>query len=412
MSLIGTWIQIVAVTWLVYRLTNSALMLGIVGFSGQIPLFVIAPFAGVLADKSSRHKLLLYTQSLALIQALVLSLLVFTESIQIWQLIVLSVVLGIINAFDMPIRQAFVVEMIDNKKEDLGNAIAFNSSMVNAARLIGPSIAGILIATVGEGWCFLINAVSFLAVVISLLRMKVVPVLSKLPQSKVLEQLSEGFRYTFGFPPIRYLITLLGIVSLMSTSVTLLAPVIAKKYLGGGADTFGFLMSAYGSGALLGAFYLLNKKSVIGLGRLIGIAVTTFGASLIVFSFSRVFVLSVVILALAGLGMMLQIASTNTLLQTLSEESKRGRVMSFYSMAFRGMSPFGSLLAGGLGSSISAPGAIFLSGSVCLGGAVYYFIKLPVIRRIVKPIYQSMGILPEIAEAVEQATNPTIKSTK
>ncbi len=402
----------VAVTWLVYRLTNSALMLGIVGFSGQLPLFVIAPFAGVLADKSSRHKLLLYTQSLALIQALVLSLLVFTGAIQIWQLIVLSVVLGIINAFDMPIRQAFVVEMIDNKKEDLGNAIAFNSSMVNAARLIGPSIAGILIATVGEGWCFLINAVSFLAVVISLLRMKIVPVLSNLPESKVLQQLSEGFRYTFGFAPIRYLITLLGIVSLMSTSVTLLAPVIAKKYLGGGADTFGFLMSAYGSGALLGAFYLLNKKSILGLGRLIGIAVTTFGVSLIIFSFSRVFVLSVIILALAGLGMMLQIASTNTLLQTLSEESKRGRVMSFYSMAFRGMSPFGSLLAGGLGSSISAPGAIFLSGSVCLAGAVYYFIKLPVIRRIVKPIYQSMGILPEIAEAVEQATNPTIKSAE
>ena len=409
LSLVGTWIQQVAVTWLVYRLTNSAFMLGIVGFSGQLPLFVIAPFAGVLADKSNRHKLLLYTQSLALLQALILSILVFTEAIQIWQLIVLSVILGIINAFDMPIRQAFVVEMIDNKKEDLGNAIAFNSSMVNAARLVGPSVAGILIATVGEGWCFLINAISFFAVVISLLKMKVEPLTLKPRESKVLRQLSEGFKYTFGFAPIRYLIILLSVVSLMSTSITLLAPVIAKEYLGGGADTFGFLMSAYGSGALLGAFYLLNKKNVLGLGKIIGMAVSLFGVSLIIFSFSRMFAVSVVIMAAAGLGMMLQIASTNTLLQTLSEETKRGRVMSFYSMAFRGMSPFGSLIAGGLGSSIGAPAAILASGAVCLTSAVVYLIKLPVIRNMVRPIYRSMGILPQIAEGVEQATNPTIK---
>jgi MFS family permease len=409
LSLIGTWIQQVAVTWLVYRLTDSAFMLGIVGFSGQLPLFIIAPFAGVLADKSNRHKLLLYTQTLALLQALVLSVLVFTEAVQIWQLIILSVILGIINAYDMPIRQAFVVEMIDNKKEDLGNAIAFNSSMVNAARLIGPSIAGILIATVGEGWCFLINAVSFFAVVVSLLKMKIEPVTLKSRGTSILRQLSEGFKYTFGFAPIRYLIILLSVVSLMSTSATLLAPVIAKVYLGGGADTFGFLMSAYGSGALLGAFYLLNKRNVLGLGRLIGIAVSVFGTSLMLFSFSRMFIFSIIFMALAGLGMMLHIASTNTMLQTLSDESKRGRVMSFYSMAFRGMSPFGSLLAGGLGSSISAPAAIFLSGSVCLVSAGLYFMKLPVIRNIVRPIYESMGILPQIAEGVEQATNPTVK---
>jgi MFS family permease len=409
LSLIGTWIQQVAVTWLVYRLTNSAMMLGIVGFSGQLPLFVIAPFAGVLADKANRHKLLLYTQSLALVQALVLSFLVFTDVIQIWQLIILSVILGIINAFDMPVRQAFVVEMIDNKKEDIGNAIAFNSSMVNAARLVGPSIAGILIATVGEGWCFLINAVSFLAVVISLLKMDVKPLHRKVKETKVFKELSEGFKYTFGFAPIRYLITLLSVVSLMSTSITLLAPVIAKEYLGGGADTFGFLMSAYGTGALVGAFYLLNKKSVLGLGKVIGFAVLLFGLSMVVFSFSRVFLFSLILMAFAGMGMMLDVASTNTLLQTLSEESKRGRVMSFYAMAFRGMSPFGSLLAGGLGSTIGAPAAILMSGSVCIVSGGVYMMKLPVIRSIVRPIYQSMGILPQIAEAVEQATNPTIK---
>ena len=409
LSLIGTWIQQVAVTWLVYRLTNSAFMLGIVGFSGQLPLFVIAPFAGVLADKANRHKLLLYTQTLALIQASVLSFLVFTESIQIWQLIVLSVILGIINAFDMPVRQAFVVEMIDNKKEDLGNAIAFNSSMVNAARLVGPSVAGILIATAGEGWCFLINAISFLAVVVSLLKMEVEPLRHKIKESKVFKELSEGFKYTFGFAPIRYLIILLSVVSLMSTSITLLAPVIAKEYLGGGADTFGFLMSAYGTGALVGAFYLLNKKNVLGLGKLIGFAVILFGVSLIIFSFSRIFFLSLSIMAFAGMGMMLDVASTNTLLQTLSEENKRGRVMSFYSMAFRGMSPFGSLLAGGIGSAVGAPAAILMSGSVCVIGGGFYLTKLPVIRKLVRPIYQSMGILPQIAEGVEQATNPTVK---
>jgi MFS family permease len=410
LSLIGTWIQQVAVTWLVYRLTNSAFMLGIVGFSGQLPLFVIAPFAGVLADKANRHKLLLYTQTLALIQASVLSFLVFTESIQIWQLIVLSVILGIINAFDMPVRQAFVVEMIDNKKEDLGNAIAFNSSMVNAARLVGPSIAGILIATAGEGWCFLINAISFLAVVVSLLKMEVEPLRHKIKESKVFKELSEGFKYTFGFAPIRYLIILLSVVSLMSTSITLLAPVIAKEYLGGGADTFGFLMSAYGTGALVGAFYLLNKKNVLGLGKLIGFAVILFGMSLIIFSFSRIFFLSLSIMAFAGMGMMLDVASTNTLLQTLSEENKRGRVMSFYSMAFRGMSPFGSLLAGGIGSAVGTPAAILMSGSVCVVGGGFYLTKLPVIRKLVRPIYQSMGILPQIAEGVEQATNPTVKT--
>jgi len=409
LSLIGTWIQQVAVTWLVYRLTNSAFMLGIVGFSGQLPLFILAPFAGVLADKSNRHKLLLYTQILALLQALMLSVLVFTEAIQIWQIIILSIILGVINAFDMPIRQAFVFEMIDNKKEDLGNAIALNSSMVNLTRLIGPSIAGILIATAGEGWCFLVNAVSFFAVVVSLLKMKVEPVSFTQQNSNVLQQMSEGIKYTFGFAPIRYLIILLSIVSLLSTSITLLAPVIAKEYLGGGADTFGFLMSAYGTGALLGAFYLLNKKTVLGLGRLIAIAVALFGIVLILFSFSRIFLLSTLLMAFAGLGTMLHTASTNTLLQTISEENKRGRVMSFYSMAFRGMSPFGSLLAGGLGGIISAPGAILLSGSVCFASAVLCFIKLPVIRNMVRPIYQSMGILPEIVEGVEQASNPPVK---
>jgi MFS family permease len=403
LSLIGTWLQMVALTWLVYQLTNSALMLGIVGFSGQLPMFIVAPFAGVFADRWNRHKMLLLTQSLALVQALILSFLVFTNLIQIWQIIVLSILLGVINAFDMPIRQAFVKDMIEGHTEDVGNAIALNSSMVNAARLIGPSIAGILIATAGEGWCFLVNSISFLAVVISLLKMEIDYVPHPAKELKVFSELKEGFKYTFNFPPIKYLILLLASVSLMSTSITLLAPVIAKKYLLGGADTYGFLIGAFGSGALIGAVYLLNKKNVLGLGRLIGFAVFVFGLSIMFIGFSRMFILSLILMLTAGSGMMLHLASTNTLLQTISEESKRGRVMSFYTMGFRGMSPFGSLIAGGLGSLIGAPVTLLISGLACAAGAVLYLRKLPAIRPLIRPIYESLGILPQIAEGVQNA---------
>jgi MFS family permease len=409
LSLIGTWIQQVAMTWLVYRITNSAFMLGIVGFSGQIPLFIITPLAGVFADRWNRHKMLLYTQTLALIQALVLSVLVFTEVVHIWQLIVLSILLGTINAFDMPIRQAFVSDMIDDKKEDLGNAIALNSSMVNAARLVGPSIAGILIATVGEGWCFLINSLSYIAVVISLLKMDIqfIPVWKK--ESKIIQELKDGFKYTFGFTPIMYLILLLAVVSLMSNSLTLLAPVFAKEYLHGDASTFGFLMAGYGSGALIGAVYLLNKRTVLGLGKLIAYAVILLSVSMVVISFSRVFILSVLLMLTSGTGMMLHIASVNTLLQTISEESKRGRVMSFYAMAFRGMSPFGSLIGGGLGGWIGASLTVFIGGIACLGSALFYLSKLPLIRPLVVPIYESLGILPQVAKGVQQAVDNEAK---
>lgn len=403
LSLIGTWLQMVALTWLVYQLTNSALMLGIVGFSGQLPMFIVSPFAGVFADRWNRHKMLLLTQSLALVQALILSFLVFTNLIEIWQIIVLSIFLGMINAFDMPIRQAFLKDMIEGHTEDVGNAIALNSSMVNAARLVGPSIAGILIATVGEGWCFLVNSISFLAVVISLLKMEIHFVPHPAKELKVFTELKEGFKYTFNFPPIKYLILLLASVSIMSTSITLLAPVIAKKYLLGGADTYGFLIAAFGSGALISAIYLLNKKNVLGLGRLIGVAVFIFGISMILLGFSRMFLLSLFIMLTAGSGMMLHLASTNTLLQTISEESKRGRVMSFYTMGFRGMSPFGSIIAGGLGSLIGAPATLLISGFICVTGSALFFRKLPAIRPLVKPIYENLGILPQLAEGVQSA---------
>lgn len=405
LSLVGTWLQMVALTWLVYKLTNSAFMLGIVGFSGQIPMFLVSPFAGVFADRWNRHKMLLITQSLALLQALVLSILVFTDLIDIWHIILLSIFLGIINAIDMPIRQAFVFDMIENHKEDVGNAVALNSSMVNAARLVGPSIAGILIATVGEGWCFLVNSLSFTAVVISLLKMKVEFKPKTLKKLNVKNELKEGFNYAFKFIPIRYLILLLASVSIFSTAVTILAPVFAKEYLKGDADIYGFLIGAFGSGALLGAVYLLNKRTVLGLGKLIVFAVFTFGLSMIVFSFSRIFILSLIMMFTAGTGMMLHVASTNTLLQTISEETKRGRVMSFYTMAFRGMSPFGSLIAGSLGSLIGAPFALIISGTVCIVGALTFAKSLPILRPLVKPIYEDLGILPSLANGVQSASD-------
>ena len=405
LSLIGTWLQIVALSWLVYRLTNSALMLGIVGFAGQMPMFIVAPFAGVFADRWNRHKLLLITQSLAIVQALLLTTLVFLEIIQIWQIIVLSVLLGIINAFDMPIRQAFVFDMIEDHKEDIGNAIAMNSSMVNAARLAGPSIAGILIATVGEGWCFLANALSFVAVVISLLRMNIKYKPKTVKEFKILNELKDGFKYSFSFKPIKNLILLLAAVSLVSTSVTLLAPVFAKNYLRGGADTYGFLIGAHGTGALLGAVYLLNKKNVLGLGKLIAMAVTLFGTSLVLFSFSREFILSILLMFTAGSGMMIHLASTNTLLQTVSEESKRGRVMSLYSMAFRGMAPFGSLIAGSLGSLIGPPETLVLCGVVSLCGAGIFYLNLPRFSKFIQPVYEKLGIVPKIVEDEQGSVN-------
>jgi len=404
LSLIGTWIQMVAVIWLVYKMTNSAFILGVVGFSGQIPLFIIAPFAGVIADRWDKKRILLITQSMALVQALILSILVFTQVVMIWHLIALSIFLGIINAFDMPVRQAFVVDMLDNKKQDLGNAIALNSSMVNGARLIGPSIAGILIATVGDGWCFAINCLSYLAVIISLLRMEIIIIPKKRSQSQVITQLKHGFSYTFGFKPIKYLILLLALVSLIGTPMTLLAPVFAKDFLYGNASTFGFLMSAYGTGALIGAVYLLNKKNVLGLGKLIAFAVMVFGAGMIAFALSRALWLSLIIMMFSGMGMMLHVASTNTLLQTISEENKRGRVMSFYAMAFRGMSPFGSLIGGSLAGLIGAPVTLILGGAGCIIGVVVYFRKLPSMRPYVRPIYERMGILPEVATSVEKAS--------
>ncbi len=391
-SLIGTWLQLTAVSWLVFRLTHSSFLLGVVGFTSRIPTFLFASFAGVLVDRWNRHRLLVATQVFSMIQALILAVLVLTDTIAVWHIIALSFFLGLVNAFDVPVRQSFVVDMIE-RREDLGNAIALNSSMVNGARLVGPAVAGILIATLGEGMCFLLNGLSFVAVIAALLAMRIAPKARDGPKTPLWRGLTEGYRYAFGFAPIRSLLLLLALVSFMGMPYTVLMPVFAGKILHGGPQTLGFLLGATGVGALAATMFLASRRSVLGLGRIIAIAPALFGMGLIAFSFSRLFLLSEILMVVTGFGMMVQMTSTNTVLQTIVDEDKRGRVMSFYTMAFMGMVPFGSLFAGSLASAIGAPETTMVGGISCILGSVFFVKKLPALRKMVRPIYVERGII-------------------
>ena len=410
-SLIGTWMQRIALPWLVYRLTDSPVLLGVVGFVGQLPTFLLAPFAGVLIDHWNRYHILIATQVLAMIQAFILTFLFFAGAVEIWQIILLGIFLGVVNAFDMPARQALVVEMVDSR-EDLGNAIALNSSMVNGARLLGPSIAGALIAATGEGICFLVNGISYFFVIASLLWMKLSPRAIKAQNTHVLRGLKEGLSYAFGFAPMRAIILLLGLVSLMGMPYTVLLPVFAKEVLHGGSHTFGFLMGASGIGALVGALYLASRKSVLGLGKVMPLSAALFGFGLVVFSLSRHFMLSLVFMFITGVGMMMQMASSNTILQTIVEDDKRGRVMSFYTVAFMGTAPFGSLLAGGLASRLGAPNTLIIGGISCILGAVIFTSKLSDLRKRIHPIYVKLGIIPEVASGIQTTTELTVPPEK
>ena len=404
-SMIGTWMTRIATSWLVYRLTGSAMLLGIVGFSGQIPSFLLAPFAGVFVDRWNRHKLLVWTQVLALIQSLALAILTFAGVIQVWHIIALSVFQGLINAFDMPARQTFLIQLIEDR-EDLPNAIALNSSLVNGTRLIGPSIAGVIIAVVGEAWCFMIDAVSYIAVIGSLLAMtisaaEVERVVRKL---NVGEQLKEGWNYIYTNPAISKILLLLAIVSLVGMPYTVLMPIFANDILHGGPYTLGFLMAASGTGALTGALFLAARKSVLGLGRFVPRMAAVFGAGLIAFSFSRLISLSLILMFVTGLGFMVQMAVSNTLIQTIVDEDKRGRVMSFYTMAFMGTAPFGSLLAGSVAERIGAPYTLLIGGVGCILGAIWFERALPRLRQFVRPIYKEKGIIPEMQSGVLNAS--------
>jgi MFS family permease len=391
-SLIGTWMTRIATAWLVYRLTGSALLLGAVSFAGQIPTFLFAPFAGVVVDRLNRRHVLVWTQALSMVQSLLLAGLTFSGRITIHWILALSVMQGIINAFDMPGRQAFMVQMVE-ERGDLSNAIAINSSMVNVARLIGPSLAGMIIAVSGEGWCFLIDGISYMAVIASLIAMRIHVSAVRRVFASPLTELKEGWTYVSGFLPIRTILTLFALVSLMGMPFVVLMPIFAVNVLHGGPHTLGFLMGAMGVGALISALSLAARRNVRGLIRMIPIAAAVFGLGLIGFGLSRVFWLSMVTVLIAGMGMMQGMASSNTIIQTLVSEDKRGRVMSYYTMAFMGMAPFGSLLAGTMAHRVGAPGTVIVNGAFVLLGAAWFFTRLPALRRAVRPIYEEMGIL-------------------
>jgi len=392
-SLVGTWITRVATSWLVYRLTGSELLLGVAGFAGQIPTLFITPFAGVLVDRHDRRRILLITQIASLLQSALLAILTFTDVITVTQIIWLQVVQGIINSFDTPARQAFVSEMVEDRR-DLPNAIALNSSMVNGTRIIGPSIGGLLIAGFGEAWCFTIDAISYVAVIGSILAMRVAPrARHEAAEMHLLEELQHGWKYVLHSVPIRSALLLVAIVSMAGTPYTVLMPAIAAQVMHGGPNTLGLLMTATGVGALSGALYLAQRESVVGLGRIIMYASAVFGIGLVIFSFTTTLWLSMLVLAVAGCGFMIHLAATNTVLQTIVEERLRGRVMSFYTMAFFGTVPIGSLLGGILAERYGAMATVMVTGVICLCGSAWFAYKLPAIREVVRPIYRERGII-------------------
>jgi MFS family permease len=399
-SLIGTWMQRIATSWLVYRLTGSPVLLGVVGFVSQIPTFILSPIGGVVADRWNKKKIVLITQVFAMAQAFLLAALVIGGSITVPWILALNIVLGIVNAFDIPARQSFVVEMIE-KKEDLSNAIALNSSMVNGARLIGPSVTGILIASMGEGVCFFVNGLSYVVVIAALLMMRVPAKIKSVKKFRVLKDFKEGFHYIYGSIPLRSIILLLALVSLVGMPYQVLMPIFAKEILGGGPHTLGFLMGAAGLGALCGALFLASRKSGYAVSRIIPGCAILFGSGLIALSFSRMLWLSLVLLLFTGCGMMVQMASSNTMLQILVDDDKRGRVMAFYVMAFMGMAPFGSLLAGSLAGLIGAPHTLLMGGILCIVGSALLSKNIVSAKDMVHP--SEKEITAEIARVIESS---------
>jgi MFS family permease len=395
-SLIGTWMQQIAMSWLVYRLTGSPALLGIIGFISMMPMFFMTSIAGVFVDRWNRHRLLVLTNSLAMVQAAILAALTLTGHVAVWHILVLGFCLGFVNAFDMPTRQSFVIDMVE-RKQDLNNAIALNSAMFNGARLVGPALAGLTVAAFGEGICFLINSLSFLAIIVALLAMKIKPRATRLAPAKPLEGIKEGYRYAFGFLPIRYCILLLALMNLIGLHYARLMPVFAKDVLHGGAHTLGFLVSASGAGALLSALYLATRRNVLGLERLASTALGIFGCSTLIFALSRTVALSLAVMVLSGMGMMVVLIGCNTIMQTVVDEDKRGRVMSFHAMATLGTMPFGSLMAGSLAAHFGASTAVLISASCCILGAIVFGRKVTELRSVTRPIYIAHGVISEEA---------------
>src|SRR3954452_17396545 len=379
-SLIGTWMDTVAEAWLVYRLSHSPLLLGVAAFASQIPVFLLAPIGGLIADRHDRRKILIWTQALSMVQAMILAILTLSHVVTIWHVIVLAAGLGIVNAIDMPTRQAFVVEMVS--REDLINAIALNSSMFNGARVVGPAVAGVVVALIGEGWCFFANSVSYIAVISGLWMMTFAGQRQRKQQMEIsaFEHIAEGFRFVFSAAPIRALMLLLGAVSLLGMPYAVLMPVFADQILHAGAHGLGILMGFSGCGALFGAVTLAMKKRVKGLGTWVAVSAVMFGVGLMAFSFSRHFWLSCALIVCSGFAMMVQMSSSNTLIQSMVPDHLRGRVMAVYSMMFMGMAPLGSLLAGGVAEHIGAPLTVAGGAALSILAAIVFGTKLPALR--------------------------------
>lgn len=402
-SFVGTWMQTVAQSWLVYRLSGSAWILGLVGFAGQVPVFLFAPFAGVIADRYNRRRIIIITQTLAMIQALLLAALTLSGRITVELVLALALMNGMINSFDMPTRQSFVAELVG--KQDLMNAIALNSSMINSARIIGPAIAGVVVATIGEGLCFLLNGLSYIAVISGLFAIKVKARITMERAGSVLSDLKEGFRFVARTRPIAALLLLVAFVSIAGMPYIVLMPIFADRVLGGGAGALGLLLGGAGVGALGGALLLASRNEVRGLGRIVALSVAVFGTMLMLFSLSINLMLSTLLLVPIGFTLILQMSASNTLLQAMVPDRLRGRVMSFYSMSLMGMAPFGSLLAGAVAASLGAPATVAAGGALCLAAAVLFALKLSSLRRDAVPMLVAHGVLP--GEPLEAAATDT-----
>ncbi|MGB5106802.1 MAG: MFS transporter [Candidatus Zixiibacteriota bacterium] len=385
-SITGTWMQSIALSWLIYRLTDSVFMLGLIGFVLHAPNFFFAPIAGVFADRTSRFKMFFTTQVLAMIQALTLATLVLTDTVQVWHIVALAGMLGVINSFDFPSRQSMVVLLVEDKN-DLSNAIALNSSMVNLARVLGPSLAGVLIALIGEGWCFLLNGISYIAVLGCLSAMRLRPQEATKIIGNVWGGFREGLSYAFNSPAIRAVLILLAFVSMVGMPYAALMPVFARDILHGDSRTLGFLMGATGLGAITAAIYLASRQRVMGLEKMLAIASTCLGTGLIALSFIREFWIAMPFMYLIGIGMISQIAVSNTILQTLVDEDKRGRVISLYVAAHVGMLPFGNLITGTLASAIGTPFTMLITGSLCVVASIAFSTHLRRWREYAYPIF-------------------------
>jgi MFS family permease len=415
-SLVGTWVTRVATSWLVWRLSHSAWLLGLVSFCGLVPTLVLAPAAGVLVDRWNRHRVLVTTQALSLLQSVALAWLAFSGHVTVGHVLALQVAQGVINALDTPARQAFVVEMVEDRA-DLPNAIALNSSLFNGSRLVGPAVGGALIAAAGEGWCFALDAVSYVAVIGSLLAMRLPPRVIGATRARhegrpgFVVELREGVRYAFGFAPVRALLVLVALLSAFGMPYSVLMPQVAQQTLGGGAHTLGWLMTAVGAGALVGAAYLAQRTTVLGLGRVIVLGATGFGATLVAFSMAHSLALALLVLPLVGGTLLVATSGCNTILQTILPEALRGRVMALYTTAFLGTAPLGALLSGALAARIGTGPTIALSGLGCALAGLWFARALPPLRALVRPIFEERGILPRPEPAERGPSAPIEAST-